>query len=479
MRISSKVSLSFAALGLVVFGSAGALQVALERRDLEQDLIRDVSTLCRTAAESIRHDLGDRGSDDIDALLRGLVRFDPSLEVVLWREGRLHPERRETAEARRRLLDEVGRDAVSTGGIVVHMEALGTGPRHVAVAVPITGLATKVAVALVRPLDELDADLRREGAIMALAVLAFSVLAGVLGFGLGEVYIRRPLERLDEAMAALAAGDTTAAPLVQRRDEVGRVSTRFLAMRTELVRAQAQLQAEQDAHRSTLEHLTAADRLVTIGQLAAGLAHEIGSPLQILHGRAQKLLEGAEPGGEIARIAQILVSQTDRITRIVRQLLTFARPREPSQEQVDPASCVAPVLDLLRLEAKRKHITVELEAPPSEPVTLDPDALQQIVFNLARNAIAALHEGGTVHVRLRVVAAAPRHLLLEVADDGPGIPEAIRARVFEPFFTTSAGGGGIGLGLTVVRSLVEGTGGSIGVRPRDGGGTEFTVTLPC
>src|SRR5690606_8946632 len=207
--------------------------------------------------------------------------------------------------------------------------------------------------------------------------------------------------------------------------------------------------------------------------------HEIGSPLQILHGRAQKLLEGAEPGGEIARIAQILVSQTDRITRIVRQLLTFARPREPSQEQVDPASCVAPVLDLLRLEAKRKHITVDLEAPPSEPVTLDPDALQQIVFNLARNAIAALHEGGTVHVRLRVVAAAPRHLLLEVADDGPGIPEAIRARVFEPFFTTSAGGGGIGLGLTVVRSLVEGTGGSIGVRPRDGGGTEFTVTLPC
>src|SRR5690606_23670598 len=224
---------------------------------------------------------------------------------------------------------------------------------HVAVAVPITGLATKVAVALVRPLDELDADLRREGAIMALAVLAFSVLAGVLGFGLGEVYIRRPLERLDEAMAALAAGDTTAAPLVQRRDEVGRVSTRFLAMRTELVRAQAQLQAEQDAHRSTLEHLTAADRLVTIGQLAAGLAHEIGSPLQILHGRAQKLLEGAEPGGEIARIAQILVSQTDRITRIVRQLLTFARPREPSQEQVEPASCGAPGLDRLRPEAKR------------------------------------------------------------------------------------------------------------------------------
>lgn len=479
MRISTKVSLSLALLGLVVFGGLGAIQVSIEKRDLEQALVREASTLCRATAESLRQDLLGRES----ALLQSLEWFEQDLDVMVW-----HPSAPPTEGLTRlalppALLEEVGRAAVARGELVSRMAKPSASRRIVVVAAPIDPEHDRGAVVLVRPLDQIDADLWREAQIIGASVLLFSVLGGLLGFVLGEIYIRRPLAQLERAMTEVAGGDLDASLSPGRPDEVGLVLGRFDQMRHQLQRARTRLQTEQDAHRSTLERLADADRLVTIGQLAAGLAHEIGSPLQTLHGRAQKLVDGAGHDHGLARNAQIIVAQTERITRIVRQLLRLARPHERELRPTEPVTCIRAVVDLLELEARRREASVHLDAPTAIGlVHIDPDALQQIVFNLARNGLAAVAPGGKVEIHVELEPAtghAPRTLVVVVADDGRGMPDEVREHVFEPFFTTRAREGGVGLGLAVVQSLVRSMGGTVVAAARPAGGTELVVRVPC
>lgn len=483
MRISTKVSFSLALLGLVVFGGLGALQVRTEKRDLERAFVREASTLCRATAEALRQDLRDRDPDDSTALLQSLERFERDLDVMVWPLQTGPAMAMPKAELPRGLVDEVGQDARRRGELVSRIAPRPDGGRVALVASPIDPSREVGVVVLARPLDTIDADLWREAQMTALSVLLFSVLGGMLGFVLGEVYIGRPLAQLDRAMTAVAEGGPDPGLSPGRADEVGRVLDRFDRMRRELQRAHDRLQREQDAHRTTLERLAEADRLVTVGQVAAGLAHEIGSPLQILHGRAQKLAGGVASTPELARGVEIIVAQIERITRIVRQLLQLARPRARERRPTDPAACIAEVVDLLDLEARRREVSLGLDVAPDLPlVDADPDALQQVVFNLARNGLAALEPGGWVRIRLDVTpvtSEAPRTLELVVTDNGRGMSDELRAQAFEPFFTTRAREGGVGLGLAVVRSLVHAMGGSVTAHGRAEGGTEFVVRMPC
>lgn len=482
MRISTKVSLSLALLGLLVFGGLGALQVGIEQRDLERALVREASTLCLAIAESVRHDLLELDPADSSALLASLEGFEQDLDVMVWRPGDTPTVPAAGVALPTEVLQSVGHTAVSGGVLVSRVVELTEDRRVVVVAAPIDPEHELGAIVLMRPLDSIDADVAREARMIGVSVLLFSVLGGLLGYVLGEVYIRRPLDRLDRAMTVVAGGDLDASLSPGRPDEVGRVLERFDHMRRELQRARTRLQAEQDAHRTTLERLADADRLVTIGQLAAGLAHEIGSPLQTLHGRAQKLLDRCGADHELGHGAQIIVAQTERISRIVRQLLQLARPHVHELRATDPVTCIRAVADLLELEARRREASLHLDAEPAGLVDTDPDALQQIVFNLVRNALGALAPGGRVDIRVRVeppAAHVPRTLVVIVADDGRGMSDEVRERAFEPFFTTRAREGGVGLGLAVVRSLVEAMHGTVAAAARPGGGTEIIVRMPC
>src|SRR5690606_31423605 len=276
MRISTKVSFSLALLGLVVFGGLGALQVRTEKRDLERAFVREASTLCRATAEALRQDLRDRDPDDSTALLHGLERFERDLDVMVWPLQTGPAQAMPQAELPRGLVDEVGQDARRRGELVSRIAPRPDGGRVALVASPIDPSREVGVVVLARPLDTIDADLWREAQMTALSVLLFSVLGGMLGFVLGEVYIGRPLAQLDRAMTAVAEGGPDPGLSPGRADEVGRVLDRFDRMRRELQRAHDRLQREQEAHRTSLERLAEADRLVTVGQVAAGLAHEIG-----------------------------------------------------------------------------------------------------------------------------------------------------------------------------------------------------------
>jgi signal transduction histidine kinase len=257
-------------------------------------------------------------------------------------------------------------------------------------------------------------------------------------------------------------------------------------MVTELREARYRLEEEAKSRHRLQHALQEADKLIAIGQLSAGLAHEIGSPLQVLKGRARTLLTRNHDAAEVRRIAEILISQTDRLTRIVEQLLRFTRRRPASLSRSDLRSAINNVLDLMQYEAHRRDVSLTLTgAETLPPLWVETDEIQQITLNLIANALVATPRGGRVTMHVEESKLPPRNgggeipaVRLVVMDTGCGISPDVRERLFEPFFTTRAAEGGTGLGLAVVKSLVTEHGGAIAVESELGVGSRFSVSLP-
>ncbi len=225
------------------------------------------------------------------------------------------------------------------------------------------------------------------------------------------------------------------------------------------------------------ERLLHTEKLVTAGQIAAGIAHEIGTPLNIVRGRAELALSRLGADHAQAPAQQVIIDEVDRVTRLIRQLLDYVRPSPAEPRAVDVAAVIEQVALLLGPQASERGVALATDAPAAlGTVRADPDHVQQILINLVMNAIDACARGGRVEVRAR---ATPKHeVVLEVADDGPGIPPDSRAHVFDPFFTTKKRGQGTGLGLWVVAQLVRSHGGEIELPDVPGAGTLVRITWP-
>ncbi|MEZ4322945.1 MAG: HAMP domain-containing sensor histidine kinase [Myxococcota bacterium] len=239
------------------------------------------------------------------------------------------------------------------------------------------------------------------------------------------------------------------------------------------VREFAQLQRARVAE----DHLRHADRLIGTGRLAAVMAHEVGTPLNVARMQAQIL--AARPGvSDGTRVGcRTIVEQLDLISVRIRGMLDYARSGVPGRSTLALHEAVGSAVHMLRPLAVRKGIDVRLEAQPLV-VVANRSEVQQVVFNLVANALDALGTGGHVAVRIRSDARDDGvFALVEVQDDGPGVPDAIRARVFDAFFTTKAAGVGTGLGLSVCRDIAAAHHGFLSLESCPGT-TVFTLGLP-
>ena len=230
------------------------------------------------------------------------------------------------------------------------------------------------------------------------------------------------------------------------------------------------------SERKRLEmQLRRAERLAELGTLASGMAHEIGTPMNVILGRAEYLLQRAADEGMKKGLATI-ITQVERITKVMNQLLAFARRRTPERRAVDLAKIVDDSLEMFQERIAQSHITVDKTIESAlPPVHADQDQLIQVLINLVMNSFHAMPEGGRLGLSL---AREGSHVRLEVADTGHGMPEEIRAKVFDPFFTTKEFGKGTGLGLTVVKGIIEEHGGTITLESAVEKGTTFTIRLP-
>jgi signal transduction histidine kinase len=223
------------------------------------------------------------------------------------------------------------------------------------------------------------------------------------------------------------------------------------------------------------EQLRRTERVAELGTLASGMAHEIGTPMNVILGRAEYLMERTkeEP---VRKGLQTIVSQVERITRVMNQLLAFARRRPIERRALDLRRTIEDNLEIFQERLAHNRITVETACADACPVVhADADQMSQVLINLVMNAIHAMPDGGFLKIAL-----VPRQDMVELtlSDTGQGMSPEVIARIFDPFFTTKEFGNGTGLGLTVVKGIIEEHNGTIHVESEVGAGTMFTICLP-
>jgi signal transduction histidine kinase len=219
-----------------------------------------------------------------------------------------------------------------------------------------------------------------------------------------------------------------------------------------------------------------AQRLAVLGRLATGLAHEIRNPLSSISGSVEMVREGNALSPEDGRLLGIVISEVERLNSLVTTMLQVGRPSQIQIEAVDLRSIASDVAAVARGEATTSNGLEIDEISPERPVTVmvDPDRMRQVIWNLVKNAVQASPHRGKVEVRTGIDAQG--HALLEIADEGPGIGAAQRERLFEMFY--SGRSHGVGLGLALVKQIVDQHQGRIEILDREGPGTCFRITLP-
>ena len=336
--------------------------------------------------------------------------------------------------------------------------------------------------------QQADADRASLHRAIGTALVTF-VLSALTLVALGILIVGRPMTRLMAQARRIGAGDLTQRIAVRQRDEIGALAREMNRMTDQLIDSQERARRANDAKLAAVEQLRHAERLATVGRLAAGMAHELGTPLNVVQARARSIAEGRVDHDTAKQHAQIVVEQVDRMTRLMRQLLDFARKRELRKERVDLTVVAKRSVTLTAALAAKRGVVVDVRVGPREDregsgdgeaegvfVNVDPAQVEQVLTNLLTNAIHASDNGATI--TMSVEPRADGGACVAVRDRGVGIDPQNKSRIFEPFFTTKDVGQGTGLGLSVAYGIVQDHGGSIDVESEPGVGSTFTVVLP-
>jgi two-component system NtrC family sensor kinase len=311
--------------------------------------------------------------------------------------------------------------------------------------------------------------LRRSGLLLLLLAIADALLVLGLGLFVLKQLVVKPLGQLRRATALMTAGDWEPRIAEEGPKEFAALASAFNQMTVSL-----SVQREQ---------IIRSEKLASVGQLAAGVAHEIGNPLAAILGyvdilRSDLAGKGDLPLADRQDALDRVKAETQRIHHIIRELLEFSRPSHEDPVPTDPLRVVQSAQALLAPQSRFREVRV-VTSPASEAwpqVMVAPSRLVQVFVNLMLNAADAMGGKGTIVVSCREDGG---RVSLTVADEGPGVPKEVRRKVFDPFFTTKPVGQGTGLGLPVCRSIVESFGGTLDVAPSTvGEGAKFSMSLP-
>ncbi|HSF01415.1 MAG TPA: ATP-binding protein, partial [Solirubrobacterales bacterium] len=340
--------------------------------------------------------------------------------------------------------------------------ASAAGPRVLLTFVPLRDRAGKVrgAMEIVRLAATIDTKLAAARREFWVSIGLLTTVLGILVWIAVRQSVLRPIRQLMAGVHALATGRPE--PIdAEGRDEFARLARAFNEMADRLAEAHRRLVAETEARLDLARQVRQAEQLAVAGRLASELAHEIGTPLNVISGRAEYVQRELPPGSRVAGQLDIIVKQIDRISGIIASLLDVVRPAKAEIQPIALGPLLRGVVELLRPSAARQGLTLHAELAGSVRVLGDPNQLQQVAINLLVNAIEATPRGGHVVLRAREEGADGAEL--EVRDSGTGIaPEHVQ-RVFDPFFTTKPPGRGTGLGLAICRDIVREHGGTITV----------------
>jgi signal transduction histidine kinase len=477
-----RIVLAVAVPLVLVIGVYGLLRIRTEQTALLDEDRRNVAGTARAMQLAIENALHDRPLADVQGLLTRLVEdqrqidrvrlFDRELSVTLVSNGLAIGD--EIPRGTLQQVLETGRpDAIyqhrGAQRVLYYLRPLHAADGAVVGAMELVHLPTGV--------DERVAEATRDVWVrLSVLLVAVTALIGVML----QRQVLRPLGLLLEGIRGLAAGAPRPPLPVDRPDELGRVAVAFNRMVEQLEEAQRRLLVEADRTLDLERQLRQAETLAVVGKLTSSVAHEVGTPLNIVSGRAEHLLKGL-PADHAGRAdLAIILAQIERISGILRSLLDTVRPRKPNVQPTRVAATLDQVLPLLRHAAAPRGVRLAAMIPGElPPVLADPSQLQQVLINVVMNALEATPRGGRVELTgQRGDHGGRAGVTISVADTGPGIRPELLPQVFEPFFTTKPPGQGTGLGLAICRDIVQQHGGEIDVQSQPGAGTTVTVWLP-
>lgn len=491
MKIWTRITLVTSAVVAVALGIYAALDLdrsKVERRRLLEGEAAEVARVLRDALESDKEELS---TERANRIAKGLRRPDTQLRItVLSRDALTQSPGQYTPDELSRLKNIVELRPTQLRTV---------GERKLIYSLPIRAPDTSVddgyqvlgIVEVERPLKELE-DGERSDLLRIIPV--FAVILGLMITAI-VVFTRRlvthPIDKLISGIDDVASGDLSRVLLSEREDEIGALASRFNEMTASLRESREETKRQNDARHNLEEQLSETEKLATIGQLAAEIAHEVGTPLNVIAGRARSMGKKAHDAEAVTKNSTIIAEQAARITKIIQRLLDFARRKVGTVERarVNLNQVTLTTMDFLESKFKGAKVRSSLNREEGlPPVKGHADRLQQVLINLLLNAVEAVGEGGRVRVetysetrRRPGLELEPEqtYVVVTISDSGPGIPEEDRDKIFEPFYTSKDGQGGTGLGLAVSSGIIKEHDGWIEVGESDDHGSRFQLFLPA
>ena len=492
LSLRLRLALLVAAVVAIVIATEGYLEIQMFERDVERDMEATATGTARAVADDV--ELRPDPMNSLPATLREFLDASPTLRdiavLMLLRNGELVPTAR-TSSAEFDDVLPVARDAVAQ-----RRRVWANRGQERTVAEPIRrGQEVVGAVAVTFSLAAIE-QLGSRGRQVTLwfaipAVLVLTLLVDLLARRL----VHRPIEDIRSTMRRAGTGDLKARAPIDRPDEIGDVAGGLNDMLAQLEQLTANLQGRvDDATRELRETnarlvesyqrvlglrgaLARAEQLAALGQMAANVAHQIGTPLNLVSGYVQLLAQ--ETPADIRTLDRLrtIEVQIKKVTDAVRTMLDSARRPDLQREVVDVAAVVEQVCELSRPALHAAQVDVEVKKNgPLPAVQADPVQLELALLNLVSNSLDAMPGGGKITIAL---APEGTGISVSVADTGTGIPAEMLSRIFDPWVTTKGTGYGSGLGLSITREAIAAHGGTIEVRSEPDQGTVFTIHLPA
>jgi signal transduction histidine kinase len=482
MGLRQRVILILMIPALLATAVHGTLRARQERAQLLSEYQHNLALTAKAIQIAVENALRDRQWSDIGQLVLQMVEQQDAIERIRVFDRTVTPvfvsSQAKTTEP---IPVEALRRVVSSG-LPEETVVRGATQAFVSIIVPVRGRGGSIDGAM--EIVGLTTGMNRRFQAAIVDVLArlgllLAITVGLTAFVL-QRQVLRPLAQLAEGIQRLGRGEPGVTLAVTRRDELGQVAQQFNEMVERLQDARRRLLAETERALALEQQARQAGALAVAGKLAVALAHEVGTPLNIISARAEFILRGTGTDDPNREDLEAIVGQIDRISRIITSLLDAVRPQAPKLEATPVAPIVRDLWPLLELAARQRHVTLVERVEPGVPhVRADASQIQQVLINLVVNALEATSGGGAVTVSARA-AAHDGHagVAIAVADTGSGIAPELHARIFESFFSTKPRGQGTGLGLAISRDIVRAHGGDIRLESAPGAGSTFTVWLP-
>lgn len=486
MKVGTKLFLSLAVPMISLFALFGYLDGRSSRDRLRVELAREGRAISRTIQHAVEDALRDRQFEDVRELVDAITGYERIFGVRLFdRDGEIRYQSQELAAhefAHGRELELV----LGTPKAVEIRRRFDEEP-VISFINPLTAPDGSLlgAIQVIQLESFIEEDLRsswnRVAALTGAMILATALVISLVT----RLVVTRPVDALARGFRDVGSGRRPDMPGTSS-DEFDRLAEEFSAMCDRLDAAQRSLVAEQEERHRIESNLRNTARLASLGELAAGLAHEIGTPLGVIAGRTEVLQRRLAGNEQAEQGLGIVLEQIDRISRIVRSMLDFAKVRELHLTEVDVVAVLERTLEFVRHRLEDRRITSEITLGGAIPrVRVDSENLQEVFLNVVLNAADAMPEGGSILVNLAPLEGAhpesghvAKVVRIEFHDTGTGIEPHHIDRVFDPFFTTKEIGRGTGLGLSISYGIVREHGGWMEVDSVIGQGATIRIFLP-